>query len=313
MRPALIFVLIFTVVFGTSYWYVETASICPVPINYKVGEVDERFSISKEEVIKAISEVELIWETSVGRNLFEYNEKSDFTINLIYDERQQLASTEEEWRIELDLKETRSRQVIEEAKEMADDYQAAQKAYEIKRSEYENKLEKYNQEVETLNRQGGADSRTFSELQAEQKKLTKLRDELEVLEKELNSKIEKANELGQKGNKLIEEYNVDVVKYNEFYGNRDLYTQGDFQRDRINIYKFSNVTELKKVIVHEFGHSLGLGHVEGEESMMYYLMAKQPDSITLTEQDKKEFFTNCGQSESSAGKVRRIIRTILNN
>jgi hypothetical protein len=282
-----------------------------VPVYYRLGDVDSRFGLSQIDAKAILTEAERVWESAVDRNLFIYSESSDFAINFIYDERQQLASTEEEWRLRLDIQEKESQQIIETVKNIAADYEKLQVLYEEARLSYENKLSTYNQKVEDSNRSGGASPAVFGELQEEQRELSRTLNNLISQEKQLNSEAEKINELGEKGNQLIESYNAEVLQYNEVYGDLELYTQGDFQRDRINIYKFSDKIELTKVIVHEFGHSLGIGHVEGEESMMYYLMAEQPDEVLLSPEDKAAFAETCGDGTGFAYEARRIIRTAL--
>ncbi len=311
MRPIFIVLLITTIILSVGNWYVRTETICPVPISYRLGEVDERFHIKAEAVKNALLKSEAVWEDAIGRDLFVYDEKATFSVNLIYDERQQLASTEEEWRLALDAEEARSLALIEQVKVEGTVYEKMQAEYTSEREEYEERLNKYNEEVESLNEKGGAPAPVFAKLQAERKELNTLIEQLVVMEKKLNDKAAEVNSLGEEGNHLIELYNAEVLKYNEVYGSRDLYTQGDFQRDRINIYKYSNITELSKVIVHEFGHSLGLGHVEGKSSIMYYLMADQSDAVILTAEDKEAFVAICGDGDDFAYKVRHIIRTAL--
>lgn len=311
MYPVLLAIMMATAVVGVGNWYVRTADICPVPIYYRLGEVDERFVVKEEEVKKVLLQAEAVWEDLTDRDLFVYDERSDFAINLIYDERQQMAHTEEEWRLSLDAKESESLSLLEQVKVEAAEYEKMQANYSTKREAYEERLRIYNEEVKDLNDKGGAPAPTYNKLQKEQEELNAQMDVLIELERELNQKGEEINEKAQKGNELIENYNAEVIKYNEVYSNRDLYTQGDFQRDRINIYKFSDLNELSKVIVHEFGHSLGLGHVEGEKSIMYYLMADQPDSITPTAEDREALLAVCGEAEGFLSKMRRIIRTTL--
>lgn len=311
MRPLFIFLLITTIAAGIGNWYIRTAAVCPVPISYRLGAVDERFHIEAEAVKNTLLKAEAIWEEAIGRDLFVYDEKATFSVNLIYDERQQLASTEEEWRLALDAEEAKSLALIEQIKVEGVEYEKMQAEYASEREKYEARLNKYNEEVESLNEKGGAPAPVFAKLQAEREELNALIEQLVVMEKKLNDKAAAVNLLGEKGNHLIELYNAEVLKYNEVYGSRDLYTQGDFQRDRINIYKYSDITELSKVIVHEFGHSLGLGHVEGKSSIMYYLMADQLEVVTLTAEDKEAFVALCGDGNDFAYKVRRIIRTAL--
>ncbi len=311
MRPVFGILALVTLLFGVSSWYLQTAAICPVPISYRLGDFDERFLITKEEAAQVLADAERVWEEALGRDLFVYDDESTFAVNFIFDERQQLARTEEEWRTNLDRQELQSTALIDQVKAEGVVYQAMQADYEEKRLAYEARLSAYNEEVETYNAEGGAPEEEFEKLEEEEDALNGILRDLLDLEKELNNKAEAINRLGEEGNALIEAYNAEVLKYNELYGNRDLYTQGDFQRDRINIYKFSDTTELTKVIAHEFGHALGIGHVEGEESIMYYLMAEQPDTIIPTVEDRSALVELCGDGTGFSNQARKIIRSAL--
>lgn len=307
----LFFIILVLTTTITSYWYLSTATICPVPVTYQLGTVDKRFALSTAEAKAVLSAAESVWEKSVGRDLFEYDESSAFTVNFIYDERQQLASTEEEWRMNLDTHELKSQELLEEVSTMAAEYEKVLAKYQAARREYESRLLAYNERVAFFNAQGGAPQLVYTELQTTKNTLA---DTLRVLlaeERDINDTAEEINRKAKEGNDLVEAYNAEVVQYNEIYGNRDLYTQGDFQRDRINVYKFSDTTELTKVIAHEFGHALGVGHVEGGESLMYYLMAEQPDTLVLSETDRTAFIAMCGTGAGFAYKLRKIIRTAL--
>lgn len=311
MKSLLTLILAFTLILGTSYWYLHTATICPIPISYRLGDIDPRFAITETEARQVLKLAESVWEEAVQNDLFFYDETSTFSLNFIYDERQQLASTEEEWRMTLDAKEKKSKDFIEQVKLEAVTYEIAQAAYAKNREQYEKKLSEYNQTVEAYNRQGGAPPADFTILEAEKEVLAKMLGDLLEVEKELKKIADKLNLASIEGNRLVESYNVEVLQYNEIYGDLDIYTQGDFIKDRINIYKFSDSTELKKVVTHEFGHALGLGHVEGSDSIMYYLMEDQPDPIRLTEADLEAFYKVCGDQDSFGVKLRGAIRQLL--
>lgn len=307
----LILILGSTLAFGVSQWYVSTAAICPAPISYRLGDIDPRFSLSDTDAKQALATAEQLWESSFDRELFVYDDESSFALNLIYDERQQLSSTEEEWRLALDAKEAKGLATVNQVKIEAEEYEREQAEYQSRRIAYESKLADYNKKVEQYNQQGGAPPEAFRQLQEEQADLAKDLKRLVSEERELNEQIRNINELGAEGNRLIEIYNQEVLQYNEIYGNREIYTQGDFKKDRINVYKFSDISELTKVISHEFGHALGLGHVEGNESIMYYLMAEQPDTLNLSPEDKEIFLATCGDGKDLSSRIRLIIRNLL--
>lgn len=312
MRSIFVFALILTVLFAASNWYVNTASICPVPITYRVGNLDSRFPISAEEIKAVAEKAETVWEQASERDLFVYDEESEFTINLIYDERQQRTVTEEEWRIRLDEMQKGHQALIDEIKELGVRYQSDVASYDNKREEYEAKLAAYNAKVESYNQGGGAPPEVYNDLQKEAESLSKMQKDMLALEKKLNQQIDVVNKLGEEGNAKIALYNAEVVEYNEVFGALETFTQGDYERERINIYKFSDVDELARVIIHEFGHALGVGHVEGEGSVMYYLMTEQ-SSPALSAEDISAFKAICGSTETTSAKLRKLIRNLLQN
>lgn len=310
MRRYFIFFLLFSVFLGVSYWYVQTANICPAPIKYKIGEIDQRFDLSSSELKKILFEAESIWEDTTGRELFVYDEEAKFTVNLIFDERQQMANTEEQWRLLLDKQEKDGLSVMNEVKEMNKDYNLIQDKYTKQRESYESRLAKYNSRVDAYNKSGGAPMEVFENLQLEQKELSRLLEELLMAEQGIQTLVKEINDLGEKGNKMIEDYNGNVQKYNEIFGSREIFTQGDFKRERINVYKFKEVNELTRVIVHEFGHALGIGHVEDKDSVMYHLMADDLGQIILTQDDREALVAVCGDGGFSH-IIRQFIRNLL--
>lgn len=311
MRQLLFITLFFAVIFGTSYWYTSSAFVCPAPIKYKLGDIDKRFNLSKEEAKEVLLSAESVWEKEAGRELFSYDDKAIFLVSFIYDERQQMASTEEEWRMSLDVQEKAGTEALEKVKDMSKEYENLQSQYQKQRSAYEARLSDYNSKVESYNKQGGAPEDVFKELQDEQDYLSSAMKKLIEAEKSLNSLVDEINNLGEEGNKKIEDYNNNVHKYNEVFGNLDTFTQGDFQRQKINIYKFSNPHELTRVIAHEFGHALGIAHVEDKDAIMYYLMKEKSDRLELSTQDRDALLISCGDGTGLSEEVRSIIRKLL--
>lgn len=311
MSQFLYVTLALTLIFATSYWYSSSAHICPAPVKYKVGNVDERFGISESEAKEVLHKAESIWEETIDRELFIFDEDSDLAVNFIFDERQQLVWTEEEWRISLDEKEKRGKEMLRQVEEMNLEYEKKQDSYNKKRAEYEADLSNYNNKVAEFNEEGGAPADLYEELQEEQDELAQTMKNLIKDEEELNNLVTKINSLGKQANLKIEEYNKNVQQYNEMFGNRDIYTQGDFKRERINIYKFSDKDELARVLAHEFGHALGIKHVEDSQSIMYYLMEEQSGPLNLTDQDKQALLSSCGDGSEFSHNARRIIRNFI--
>src|SRR5581483_11943937 len=67
----------------------EPAPACQAPIKYRIGAIDPRFGISREDFRRDVEEAGKLWAGAAGRTLFSYDEKGPLEINLVYDSRQE--------------------------------------------------------------------------------------------------------------------------------------------------------------------------------------------------------------------------------
>lgn len=311
MRFPFTLALLFAVVLGGGFWYQNTAAICPIPLSYRLGELDESFSLSVDEAKQTLFEAEAKWEESVGRDLFIYDENADFTINFVFDERQELSDAESTQRNKLDAQLKENEELFAVVDKVQIEYNALARSYQNRTATYEERLDEYNQTVLQYNDRGGAPEEEFEVLESERIALNKEADDLIILADELNNLAARLNELSDRGNALVEIYNRDVARYNEQFGFSREFTQGDYQGDKINIYEFSNRNELQTVLLHEFGHALGIDHVVASSSVMYYLLEDMEAVPTFSTDDLAAFYAVCGTTEGWQQKLRRSIRTVL--
>ncbi|MEN9920955.1 MAG: hypothetical protein RL538_848 [Candidatus Parcubacteria bacterium] len=304
-------VFVMTLAGAGTFWYQHTATVCPTPISYRVGEIDAHFNTSKEDVIAQLKKAEAVWEEHAGRDLFYYDENGTLPVNFIFDERQALADSEITERQALDEQKEKNDVLTQKINELQKEYESRTGEYQGKVTVYERDLSEYNETVARYNDQGGAPQSEFEQLEREKERLAKTSQALNQTADDLNNLANKINQLGDEANKLVEVYNQDVERYNDQYGYSREFTQGDYEGDRINIYKFSDEHELELVLVHEFGHALGLDHVEGESSVMYYLLGDTSAAPVLSKEDQDAFATVCGQGSGISHDFRRFVRTVL--
>ncbi len=294
MRALLLLISGLSAVVLGNYWFNPYIPVCRLPVVYSIGEVDERFGITREEALTALRSAEDVWEESLGRSdIFEYADDGPFRINFIYDERQRAAEAAMEAKEDLAVRGGANEVLTQLHQKLIDEYESLQNQYETKLSAYESELADYNSDVARYNAAGGAPEDAYRELEGRRQDLDRARQELSGLFAKLEDLAEQINSVGDKGNELIEEYNDLVADFNHTFAHGHEYTQGDYRGREINVYTFTNKEELVVVLAHELGHALALPHVENEASIMYYLLEEQPRPPRLSDEDKEAFASLC--------------------
>ena len=311
MRFTYLFALILTLSLVGVQWYQTTQYICPVPINYRLGVIDDSFAITAVEAKQYIEAAAAVWEDVSDQDLFVYNEAADFTINFVFDERQAMADAQSSDRDRLDSIAAQNDSFRAQIADIQSDYEARQLTFDANRDIYDAELQSYNDQVRQANDRGGATPAAFAELESQRVSLAAESEALQVEAAALNVLAQQLNELSANGNRLIETYNQEVRDYNLAYGETHEFTQGDYQGGEINIYKFSNQSELVSVLAHEFGHSLGIAHVEEPGSLMYYLLEDELDQVpNLSNTDIAAYQAVC-TDQGVGATIRGFIRTTL--
>lgn len=273
-------------------------SACADPLTFRVGDIDERFSIKKNEVAQLMQEVAEIWSDAADTTVIEYDEEGDIFVNLVYAEEQQLSDRERQHRDRLEHEEFSITVLENEYKRLNREYESEVEQYDEDSKELQQSIDRLNMWVRQKNEQGGfteQDMQQFTRRKAEtdQAKLNLAQQERTLKRKasELNEKITFLNQKVESKNRLVDEYN------RQFPGVRK-FTQGAYEWTNnsrtINIFHFLDKNELRLVIAHEMGHALGIGHVSNPESVMHELMESQDQrALELTEEDIQALQSVC--------------------
>jgi uncharacterized phage infection (PIP) family protein YhgE len=284
------------VLFGGGYFYYVAQAVCPAPLEYSIGEIDESFHLPFDDLRLALSDAENVWEDATGQNLFIYNPEAKFTVNLIYDDRQAYTDAEGRFKEKLDKTQSASDAINQTYSKLVASYDELQSVYNKEVSSYQKELQAYNAQVEQYNNEGGVTEDVYNLLQERKQELDSKQETLNELSAKLNAMVKEINEIGDRGNVLVETYNKGVNEYNTTFGESREFTQGTYSSDkRIDIYTYEDLDELKLVLAHEFGHALSLDHVSTENSIMYFLIGQQPQDFAPTKEDMNEFIRVCSK------------------
>ena len=283
---------------GTAIGVVKSKYFpCKDPIEYSLGVFDERFGVSKTEFLASLEEAEIAWEKSIGENLFEYKDGGSLKINLIYDNRQLVTDKLEKIDSVVEEGKGSYNEVKLQYENLKKEYEADKKVFETRLKVFEERRDAYEAQVQYWNNKGGASKEEYNKLQKEQKFLQAESVTIANLQAVLNLKINDLNSMASMLNGLANSLNLNVAKFNNIAEeNGGEFEEGTYERDqngeRINIYQFDNQTKLMRVMMHEFGHALGLEHIGDEKAIMYRLNNGVNQELTIG--DITELKKRCG-------------------
>lgn len=259
-------------------------SPCDTPITYSIGTIDKGFNTTKEELLSDAKKAANVWNASQNKNLLSYDPNSSFTINLIYDDRQALTGQISELNRDL--------------KERQEDIDPQITSLKNKQDVFQKKVNELNNNIEYWNKQGGAPKEEYDKLIETQ---NALRNEAILLKEE-------AQRLGQS----TDQYNINVQRLNQTIDNykqvleikpeEGLYEQNGNQK-KISIFIDNSNDEFLHTLTHEFGHALGLNHVNDNNSIMY---PKTTNILTLSREDEIALSNICKERSVIELTIQRI-------
>jgi len=263
---------------------------CADPVGYRIGSFDERFGISRADFEGLVRDAAGVWNMNAGRKVFEYDEVHGLPVHLMYGEHQAASNLGKSIDGEQRLYEAKKSEV--EAIEVR--YRERMIRYNALDKTYTQDSAVYNKKVADFNASGGALPPEYERLQQEKKELQRQEATLNAVITEVNGIAKELKTTVAELNILAQETNSKVTTYNAAVGHD--FDQGNYIEDeegkRITIFEFSNRIELVRVLTHEFGHALELGHVDNPESIMYSYNVGS--ALTLSVEDTAELARVCG-------------------
>jgi len=293
-------------------------SRCAVPVRWRIGSVDPRFGISADELERAVRTAVDVWESSVTGSLFVQDPEHGLPIQLRYDERQARTAAV----LEADQRLRAAWSALEAERERLD---AAWDSLE--RLSYETdalarelavRLDRHNDAVGEWNAAGGAPDSIAARLGEQGRSLGREqariseRGEAEMARdealREAESKYaDRVWAVRREADRMEKELPPTAVSSGSYV--RTLYTDPSGRssvRSEIVVFRFADRAELVRILAHELGHALGLGHTDQPGSVMYAQQDRlrhATGTLTLHRADRTLLRAHCATPPTRAGGV----------
>ena len=284
----------------------------------KIGKIDPYYSdkITFTQLENIINEIEQLFEDTLSYEVFDYGYTGK-PIHLKYLKPNMLQKRIKRKTASLNRKISKLKSLEEYFPSKKKEINALQKKYDLESNRVNNLIKNYNSFVEEANQKEYSKNeynkmkniienkkRVLKNEQKEKRRLErKLRRETikynnrvlsfknlvrqtKYLSKELeslnkNNKIVKGRTFGKK-EILLKTITKNGKNYKQKLEKNTM--------DKIEIYNFDSIAQLKVIIAHEIAHLVGIPHINVKNALMHPILQKsQIDSLTLTTEDIKNF------------------------
>lgn len=288
----------------------------------RIGKIDDFYKdkLTEQQLRTIIDEIKYTFESELNMNIFAYSQNGK-PIDILFETPSKL-----EEKIQKKIENINSKlEKIQELKilfpQIKEEMTISQNSYNEQTSILNKKIEALNEYIRDVNKKGSLSKDEYLKVQnyinneknqidLESKKQKKYHMDLTRLFNHYNQKVFSFNNLVNDVNRLnneIESMNRSFKKIKgKTFGEenttiKSYYKDGELVKEKsttttmnkIEIYGFDNLKQLKAVLAHEIAHLVGIPHIEAKNALMNPILDKsQEENLVLTPEDILNFKEN---------------------
>ncbi|MEB6481434.1 matrixin family metalloprotease [Acinetobacter vivianii] len=255
-------------------------------LHYRIADIDPRFHLSQQQVLELTQQAAKIWEHETGQQNFIYDPEAEFSINLVFDERQQRSTDRVQSLQQLQQDQQQWKDQNQQLQHMKAEIQQSSALIAHKQAQLNSQFQQYNQDVQRFNQQRSSSKALADQFTQRQAALQQQSLALQQEIQQHNQRTRQLNQDIQSLNQNNQQLVASANQFNQIFQPR-LFHKGHFNGKHIMIYEFSSTNDLRLTLAHEFGHALGLAHTDDPSSLMYPIIQQQNlQKFALTDSDK---------------------------
>ena len=285
----------------------------------RVGKIDEKYKdkLSSLQLKALIFEIEKEFETALDMNVFDYNSRGK-PIDIIYVRPSVMEKRIKRTARRLERKKQKINRLKAYFEPKEKKLKELTKNYEKKKTAFEASQDKINSYIKKQNSKNDVTKEEYEKIKQVIKTKKVLLSEKLLSLNELNREIRK---LTLRYNNKLYSYKTHIMLYNQLARNLEIMSrsfkkikgqavgqkevtikeyikdkeliQEKTQKDimqKIEIFGFESINELKAVLAHEIAHLVGVGHIDVKGALMNPILQKnQIEKLNLTSNDIVNF------------------------
>ena len=287
----------------------------------RIGRIDDFYKdkLSEHQLKIIIDEIEHIFESQLNMNIFDYSQNGK-PIDIIFETPSKLEEKIKEKMEKFTLKLEKIEELKIQFPKIKEEMTISKNTYNEQSSILNKKIEELNEYVRNINKKTNLSKDEYLEAQnyinieksgidIEGKKQKKSHKDLTKLFNSYNQKVFSFNNLVNDSNRISNEIESMSRNFKKTKGKvfaeenttiKTYYKDGQLVKEKnstismnkIEIYGFDNLKQLKVVLAHEIAHLVGIPHIEVKNALMNPLLDKNQDELVLSSEDILNFKEN---------------------